>query len=53
VTFLVSSLTGLGIRNKACNILVLRCLNYLEPNIVVIMPFKFTLKLKFSFGIMP
>jgi hypothetical protein len=49
---LVLSFIGLGIKSETCNILVLRCLGCVEPNTVMIVPFKLTSKLRFSFGIM-
>ncbi len=43
---------GLGIKNEAYNVLTLRCLSCVEPNTLMIMPFKPLVKLRFSFGIM-
>ncbi len=49
---LVLSFIGLETKSETCNILVLRCLGCVEPNIVMIVPLKPTSKLRFSFGIM-
>ncbi len=50
---LILSLQGLGTNSEAYNVLTLGCLGRVEPNIVVIVPFKPLVKLRFGFGIMP
>ncbi len=49
----ISSFLGLGTRSEVYNVLTLGCLNHVEPNITMIMPFKLLMKLRFGFGIMP
>ncbi len=49
----ISSLLGLGTNNEAYKFLTLRCLSHFEFNMVVIVPFKFLMKLRFDFDIMP
>jgi len=53
VASLLLSLQGLGTNSEAYNVLTLGCLGHVEPNIVVIVPFKPLVKLRFGFGIMP
>jgi hypothetical protein len=49
----ISSPLGLGTKSETYNILALGCLCHVEPNTIVIMPFKPLMKLRFGFGIMP
>jgi hypothetical protein len=53
VVLLVSSFIGLRARSEAYNILVLKCLNHIEPNIIVFITPKFIAKLGFGFVILP
>jgi hypothetical protein len=50
---LILGLARLRTKNETYNVLTLRCLSHVEPNIVVIMPLKPSMKLRFGFGIMP
>jgi hypothetical protein len=50
---LILSLVGLGTKSEAYNVLALGCLGHVEPNTIVIVPFKPLVKLRFGFGIMP
>jgi hypothetical protein len=43
----------LGPNSEAYNVLTLGCLGCVEPNIIVIVPFKPLMKLRFGFNIMP
>ncbi len=52
-TLLISSPLGLGTKNETSNILALGCLGHVEPNIVMIVPIKPLVKLRFGFDIMP
>jgi hypothetical protein len=53
VASLILGLQGLGTNSEAYNVLTLGCLGHVEPKIIVIMPFKPLMKLRFGFGIMP
>ncbi len=53
MTLFISSFLKLGTKNEIHNVLALGCLGRFEPNIIVIMPLKPPMKLKFGFGIMP
>ncbi len=53
MVLLISSLLGLGTKNEAYDVLALGCLGHVEPNTIVIVPFKLLVKLRFGFGIMP
>jgi hypothetical protein len=53
VASFILGLQGLGINSEAYSVLALGCVGYVEPNIVVIVPFKPVEKLKFGFGIIP
>jgi hypothetical protein len=44
---------GLGTKSETCNVLALKCLSCVEPNIIMIVPFKPIVKLRFGFDIMP
>jgi hypothetical protein len=52
-TLLISSPPGLWTNSEAYNVLTLGCLSCVEPNIIVIVPLKPLVKLKFGFCIMP
>lgn len=49
---LILGLVGLGTKNETYNVSTLKCLSHVEPNIVMIMPLKSLVKLRFDFGIM-
>jgi hypothetical protein len=53
MALLILSPLGLGINSESYNVLALRCLGCVEPDIVMIMPLKLLVKLRFGFGIMP
>jgi len=53
VVLLISNPPRLGTKNEAYNFLTLGCLSHVEPNTIVIVPFKLLGKLKFGFSIMP
>ncbi len=53
VVFLILDLVLLRTRNEYCNIFVLKCLGFVETNIVMIVTSRPIVKLKFSLGIMP
>ncbi len=53
VALLISKISGLGTKSEVYNVLALRCLGRAKPNILVIVPLKPLVKLKFGFGIMP
>jgi hypothetical protein len=52
-TLLISCPLGLRTKNETYNVLALGCLGYVEPNTLMIMPFKPLVKLRFGCGIMP
>ncbi len=52
MALLILGLPRLGIKNETYNVLTLRCLGCVEPNIVMIVPFKPLVKLRFGFSIM-
>ncbi len=41
------------VKNSSYNVLTLGCLGCVEPNIIMIVPFKPLMQLRFGFGIMP
>jgi hypothetical protein len=47
---LLSSSSRLGTKSKTYNVLALGCLSHVEPNVIVIMPLKPLVKLRFDFG---
>jgi hypothetical protein len=49
---LISSPLGLRTKNETYNVLALGCLGCVEPNTLMIMPFKPLVKLRFGCGIM-
>jgi hypothetical protein len=53
VALLISDLLGLRTNSEVYNVLTLGCLSYVEPNTIMIVPFKLLVKLRFGFGIMP
>ncbi len=53
MTLLMSHSTRLRAKSEAYNVLTLGCLSLVKPNIVMIMPLKPLMKLRFGFGIMP
>jgi hypothetical protein len=50
---LTSSPPRLGTKSETYNVLPLECLSHVEPNTLVIVPFKPFMKLRLGFGIMP
>ncbi len=53
MVLLISSLLRLGTKNETYNVLAIGCICCVEPNIIVIVPFKPLVKLRFGFGMMP
>ncbi len=53
MALLMSHFARLRAKSEAYNVLALGCLSLVKPNIVMIMPFKPLMKLRFGFGIMP
>jgi hypothetical protein len=53
VASLILGLQGLGTNSEAYNVLTLGGLGRVELNIIVIVPFKPLMKLRFGFGVMP
>ncbi len=49
----MSSPLGPGTNSETYSILAFRCLGHVEPNIIIIVPLKRLVKLRFGFGIMP
>jgi predicted Rossmann-fold nucleotide-binding protein len=49
VKLFISCPLGLGTKNEIYNVLALGCLGRVEPNILLIMPFKPLVKLRFGF----
>jgi hypothetical protein len=53
VVLFISNPLGLGTKNETYNVLTLRCISCVEPNIVMIVPFKPLVKFRFGCNMVP